>query len=259
MPVVRNHERRVGAVLHHDFPHAIAGDARGRFFGRGVAEQGVFIGEGRQGDVGDMVGIDQRLSGRLGVFPQARPVIGVEGHERALTARIADGVQHVLAALRAQDTHGDAGEIDNLAPIEAERQGLRIVAEMAGGGIGAPIGEGAFDTRQRDGIKARTCTCYNRAMGGVDAVFRKERPLLERERIIAEGRDVIDGKIGVGEGAHIPAGVERIAGKSHAPLVATGSRQLNHTLADGCKPAHENLLNMHPVRLIYECDAAVIR
>ncbi len=87
------------------------------------------------------------------------------------------------------------------------------------------------------------------AMGDADAVGRQEHALLLGKAVFAEGRHIFH-RIGfVRQRPHVPGGVQRIARKAHAPLIAFIARKLDHALADRCKTAHLCLLAVMALRL----------
>ena len=53
----------------------------------GVAEQRLLVGKGRQRDVDDCQRLDDRCSRCLGIRPQPRPVVRIEGDQRSLASR----------------------------------------------------------------------------------------------------------------------------------------------------------------------------
>ena len=139
-----NDQCRFGAIFYDNLAHAIGSDTIGGVCRGRIAKERILIRERRQGNIGNVKGIAQDLLGCLGVFPQAWTIIGIKDDTRALAACVANRIQDVLTAFRAQNAHGNTGKINDLAAIETFRQCFRIIGKVTGGGIIAPIGEGTL-------------------------------------------------------------------------------------------------------------------
>ncbi len=153
-------------------------------------------------------------------------------------AALAQHVEEGVAMFRLHHGNADARKIDHVAPGEARFERGAVACKLARGRITAPIGEVSLRPVEGDRIKTRMQTLDDRALGDADAVGGEENALLLRKDILAEGGDIIDRPRPVGERAHIPCGIQRIAREAHAPLIALARRKFDHTFSDRRESAH---------------------
>ncbi len=219
------------AVLDDHFPDAGIGEPSRRFRRCAVAIKRLLVREGGQGDV-DMGeccaygGLRLRLVG-----PQARPEVGIERDQRALSPRYRERPQQRFPPRIVQDRQCYPGKIDKLARGQAFFQHDRIVGKAARGRLRAPIGERALGAIQRNGIEARMPGFQAGAVRNVDPVLGHEGDLAGRKGIGAEGGDEIGADIFRHQCAQHPQRVERVTGVAQSPAgISRG--QLDHAFAN---------------------------
>src|SRR5690606_36978137 len=82
-----------------------------RLFGRGISEQRLLVGKGRQGNIAESERPGDAGPGLGAVIPQQGPVVGVESDDAPIRASLGDATEEGRARLFIQTCQSDSRKI----------------------------------------------------------------------------------------------------------------------------------------------------
>src|SRR5690606_26248943 len=136
------------------------------------------------------------------------------------------------ARARRQNGQRDAGEIDEVGPLDRRGQRRLVVGEQLGRRGVAPIGEVAVALFLMDQIEPGPAIGDGQEMVGADIVLGEEGADIARITIFPQAGEIIHRPVSIEQCAHIPGGIERIAGIAQPVGAVFAPAHFDHAFAD---------------------------